>query len=103
MSKDDLSQTQAEQAERANQYKCKCGTIMVGAVSEAESDVCPRCGDVMQPFFEGADLDEKRSCCPRCKSTYPFDRSIQECHICQAYMDTYAPLKKQDKGDPLPY
>lgn len=83
-----------------DRYKCQCGTHILGKVFEAEKGHCPKCGENMSLMTEDVDLEEKRWNCPKCDSSYPFTREIQECFVCGSYMDAYAPTARhgKDKG-----
>lgn len=86
-------------------YICEsCKTIIQENVHKHEKGHCPKCGINVQPMYEDISLEEKRSNCLNCNTSFLYERTAgNTCKVCSGLMETYAPLKTFDKGVPLPF
>ncbi len=82
---------------KIKKYKCDCGTVLQEKVSILEEHKCPRCGKELHELNEDVGLIQKKLTCPKCNSYFPFEKSINECYICESYLTIYTPPPKIEK------
>jgi|SRR6056297_3108854 len=82
-------------------YICPdCKTELKISIAENENCTCPICGEKLSyrtttPITE----NESRYICPRCNSTYSYEKNnLNSCPICEANMTVFVP-KNSNKND----